>query len=435
MTTTRSGGSTCYDPAHRNEVYAGLLDFFATNLGNRPGPTRQRPRSNANGEVSGGVLQCFANAFLLPCWSPGSRRRSAEPRLPLDYFTRHDDFVDIRISPDGDYFASSLLVKDEGVIAIYRIQPFEIVGGLRSQEGTLIGELHWSSPTRLLYSVAQRQVGLATPVSTGEIFAVDRDGGTQAALYGYRAAGMQRSRADDPRLPQAESSYGSADIVDELDDDDRHVLICEQPWKRTGWSMRYSPDMAPTLSMLDTYSAKKTVIERLPLGDASPLLNDKHEARFAAGYDKEGHIGVIWKPDKEWISFALPGFRERTVVPAALHARPASRLFTGEKEDESLNALYRLDLESQRSEKIYQDDEADIDAVVTDLADKAVIGVRVYTYKPEYHWLEPNDPTAKLYETMQRAFPGQAVTITSVTPISAVRSRSCTRTSARATTI
>ena len=42
------------------------------------------------------------------------------------------------------------------------------------------------------------------PVSTGEIFGVDRDGGQQAYLYGYRAYSSAKFRTKDTRLPQAE---------------------------------------------------------------------------------------------------------------------------------------------------------------------------------------------------------------------------------------
>ena len=112
------------------------------------------------------------------------------------------------------------------------------------------------------------------PVSTGEIFGVDRDGGQQAYLYGYRAYSSAKFRTKDTRLPQAESDYGHGDLVDELDDNDRDVLVCIRPWKQTGQVLRYDPDAAPVLASLDTYSAKRHEIERLPLGDAVPLLDE-----------------------------------------------------------------------------------------------------------------------------------------------------------------
>src|SRR5262249_2967613 len=138
------------------------------------------------------------------------------------------------------------------------------------------------------------------PVRTGEILGVDRDGGQAGYLYGYRARGASKFRTIDTRLPQAEADYGSAELVDELDDDDSNVLIVERPWKHSGQGMRYDPDVAPVLSSLDTYSAKRREIERVPLGNAWPLLDDKHVARFAVGYDKEGHFAAIWKPAKDW---------------------------------------------------------------------------------------------------------------------------------------
>jgi dipeptidyl aminopeptidase/acylaminoacyl peptidase len=88
---------------------------------------------------------------------------------------------------------------------------------------------------------------------------------------------------------------------------------------------------------------------------------------------------------------------------------------TGVREGESLAALYRVDLQSREVTKLYQHTEVDVSALVTSLSDGAVVGVRVDAGKPEHHWLIDDAPTALVFKMLERAFPGQAVTISSKT--------------------
>jgi dipeptidyl aminopeptidase/acylaminoacyl peptidase len=339
---------------------------------------------------------------------------AAEP-LPLEYFTRHDDFGELKISPDGGFVAASVLKDGEGAIVVYAIQPLKAVSGVRTGKGTEIRELYWASPERLVYTLAQRQPRRLTPVSTGEILAFDRDGGAQTVLYGYRAR-QANPRPVDTRLRYPESTLASAELVSTLEDDQRRVLVCEYPWMRLGansWTLDL--DALPALSLLNVYNGDTTAIERLPLAGAWPVLDAQGQARFATGYDAQGRYAVAWKPEREWVSFELAGFAPTSIVHARFAADGCSVLFVGTHDADSTSALYRLDLQSRAVEKLYAHPDSDIQYLVTDLADKRVIGVRTYADKPAYHWLEPDDATAKLYQLLERGFPGQAVTITSAT--------------------
>jgi dipeptidyl aminopeptidase/acylaminoacyl peptidase len=337
---------------------------------------------------------------------------SAAP-LSIDYFTREGDFGTAKISPDGAYLAVSADVGAESHIAFYTLKPFKAVSGLSAGEGLEIRYFAWASPTRIIYTLAQRMPGLEEPGMTGEIFAINRDGTGHKIVYGYRVENQRR--ATDTHLPQAKASYGWADLLSDLKDDDRDILACEHPAERivTGW--RYDPDARPLLVRIDIQNANKKVIEALPLADACPLLDKDDVARFAVGFDRDGKLDVMWKPEQEWESFELPGFRRDTVFPQYFMPDNHSVLLTATPTEGPVSALYRLDLATHAVEKLYAHESADVGSVVTDLADEVPVGVEVEADKPEIHWLEPDSPTAKLYQMLERAFPGQAVTFTSAT--------------------
>ena len=336
----------------------------------------------------------------------------AEP-LPLDYFTRHDDFGEIELSPDGTSFAASRLENGKGHLTIYTIEPLKAVYGFRSGEHTEIRDFYWASPTRLLYTIAQRQRDFEQPVPTGEIFAVDRDGRKPATLYGYRAR-VANPRPVDTRLKYTEETFASAEILDVRTDKDDEVVIVEYPWTVKGNRAYNDPGTTARLSRLNVYSGKTMLIDTLPLGRASPLLDADDHLRFAIGYNEKGDVAVAWKQEDEWQSFELPGFRADSIVPQQFTPDNRAVLFTGTRSGESLSALYKLDLTAHAVELLYAHPEADVSDVVLDLAQETVVGVRVYADKPEYHWLQADHPAVKLYQMLERAFPGLSVVVGSV---------------------
>ena len=63
----------------------------------------------------------------------------------------------------------------------------------------------WVSPTRLIYTIAQRQRTNVRPTPTGEIFGINRDGSGSRQLYGYRAG----QSSLDTHIKKREASYAT----------------------------------------------------------------------------------------------------------------------------------------------------------------------------------------------------------------------------------
>lgn len=256
-------------------------------------------------------------------------------------------------------------------------------------------------------------MGNAFPTFTGEMAAIDRDGRRHEFIYGYRAGEKQTGT----RLGVCESTYADASLISTLEDDPDEILIAEYPWKVLGNTIYSDPDAKPVISRLNVYNGRKRRIDTAPLAAARLLADQNDDVRFAVGYDANSRLAVSWKrtPDAPWEIFELPGFRDESVEPHHFTGDNRSVLFTGVREGESLHALYRLDLQTQTVEKVFGHESVDVEGIITDLHDDAVIGVRVHTDKPEHHWIAPDDPMARAYRMLERAFPGQTVSIASIT--------------------
>jgi len=287
------------------------------------------------------------------------------------------------------------------------------IGGVRATGRDELWRFDWVSPTRAIFSLAERHFGRARPSATGEIFAIDRDGSRRELIYGYRAGDSRTGT----RLYTREDSKATGELLSRLKDDDEHILITEYPWRQQGRFLVQDFDAHPRVARLNVYDGDKQPLHGVPLASADVLVDREDRVRFGIGLIESGELGVVWKPEPgaDWERFEVPGFRDYSVVPRAFSSDNRSVFLTGVAEGESLEALYRLDLAGGTPERLFQHDEADIEAVVTDLAESEVVGVRVHADKPEYHWLDPNHPAAVLHRMLEKAFSGKAFEIASTT--------------------
>jgi len=358
-------------------------------------------------------LWVVAGALLLSCFGVAQAQQPGGASVPLEQFTRHDEYGEIKIAPDGAFLAATAGKYGRARLVFLDLKDRKLVSGVQAPPNFEIVDFEWVSATRVIYFIAERQLRQVRPTPTGEIFAVDRDGRQSTQIYGYRAADPSR----DTRLNKRKASYATPELISTLKNDDRHVLIAEYPWIERGNEYYSNSDAKPLIVRLDVYTGRKTQIGSVPLRSANVLVDLQDQVRFAVGYNADSKLAALWKPqpDAEWQSFELPGFREETIIPRRLTVDNKGVLVTGVREGESLAALYRMDLQSRAVEKLYQHAEADVSELVTDLNDGSVVGVRVNADKPEHHWLAEDAPTTQMYKMLERAFPGQVVKISSKT--------------------
>jgi len=357
-----------------------------------------------------GALAITVGWLNAPAQTPATPA-AAGAALPLEYFTRYDEFSGMKISPDGEFVALHTGKYGRSALLFVDLKNKKVVSGIRAPENGEIDEYYWISPTRLIYMLAERQPGVIQPARTGEIFAINRDGGSTRQLYGYRA----EESTLDTRLATRKKSLASAELLSTLKKDADHILIAEHPWRSYGLYWTYDPDAKPLISRLDVYSGKKQQLDMAPLSDAELLLDNDDNVRFALGRNDRQRIAVSWKPQAkgEWTSFELEGFRDESVVPQRFSSDDRSVYLTGVREGERLAALYRLDLQTRQLEKVHEFEGGGVAGVITDFADREIIGVRGPGDLPAEHWLLKDNPDALTHQALERAFPQQRVTLTS----------------------
>jgi dipeptidyl aminopeptidase/acylaminoacyl peptidase len=358
-------------------------------------------------------IASFLAGCLLICGISFAAQPTSNPALPIEHFTRYDEFGGIKLSPNGEYAAYLTGRYGRSIIAFISVKEKKMTAGINCPDGFEIYDFDWASNTRVMFSIAERQLGMAQPSPTGELLAVDVDGKRQKFIYGYRAGEKQTGTL----MKAREASYATPVLISPLLSDPDNVLIAEHPWRLMGSYWVYDRDAKPRITLLNTYTGKKRDQGRAPLANASVLADHNDQVRFAIGQNEEQKLVVSWKPDPkgEWLAFELAGFRDESVVPRQFAEDNQSIYFTGVREGESLEALYLLNLDSKQVTKLHGFESTDVSSLISDLSGKKIVGVRSNAAKPAVHWLNLEDRAARINAALHKAFPNQAVHIVTAT--------------------
>ena len=194
----------------------------------------------------------------------------------LTKYAKPSQFLDIKISPEGNYLAATSRT-DEGKVrlTVLDINDKKVLSMTEGQGNESVASFNWANDDRLVMSMAREVGSLDAPIPTGEIFAMDADGGNQKILTG--------PRSDD-------GDYRFAQIIDFLPDEPNQVMI-------------YSVRMMSNEPYIDLYrmkldSGRKRAEGRIPLRrykstNVSVLLDDEGVSRIAVGTDPDNRNQLV----------------------------------------------------------------------------------------------------------------------------------------------
>lgn len=356
------------------------------------------------------MIRFAALAWVLLCGVALGEDQPVSSALPIDHFTRHDEFGTVKISPDGEFLALTTGAYGRGMLAFVNLAQKKVIPGIRVEGTHEIHDFHWVSSTRVIYMRAQHWPGRAYPSATAEIFAIDRDGGGGGWIHGWRP-GVYDETLRPPGY------YAAPTLLSALEKDDQNILVSELPYTSGGGWRWGNPDAKPRIVRLNVYDGRTQFLAMAPLRNADILVDSKDEVRVAVGLDDQFEHAVSLRPsvNSPWVDLRLPGFRRDSLKPLRVGADDRSMLFSAVREGETFAALYRLDLKTHAIEKLHAFEGSEVSGLVADFDNREIVGVRGYADRPLHHWLRPDDPVAKLHLALQRAFADQSVAITSVT--------------------
>ncbi|MEO5560967.1 MAG: S9 family peptidase, partial [Dokdonella sp.] len=148
--------------------------------------------------------------WILTAAVAGAAMSPAHAEVPLADFARHEQFRNVKISPNGDYLAANVVVDGKAVLSLIRLADMKGVN-VRPRDTRELASFWWVAPDRVMYTIGERDGALEVPAQTGELYAVNADGTGDGVLFGFRVGNQGATH-----IQHATSRRAYATLIDPL---------------------------------------------------------------------------------------------------------------------------------------------------------------------------------------------------------------------------
>lgn len=339
-----------------------------------------------------GVLFAFA------VWMPALAQESVE----LTPYLKRDRFERIKISPTGEYFALTMPLEDRTVLGIVRregtVATAKVTGGVNS----VVDDFWWASDERMVVSMAQRLGSRDQPVAIGQLHAIDADGKNARLLaspYGTNPDmnGVQLKMDLDP----------ATFVLDTLREDPRNILVSTVP---------FVGDPNIRIDKLDIQTGRRATVATSPVRRANFVTDQQGRIRFARGLEVSNDSKLYYRDDDAapWRLINDSASSRHREFPLGFSADGAVAYLQVEQAT-GPDALVAWDPATGKTTPLLRDDSVDPYRILRDLDGITPIGASYMSDRVRNRFFDEKAPTARLYRSLEKAFDGSAVYITSAT--------------------
>ncbi len=317
------------------------------------------------------------------------------PQIPVEDFLKRDAFESLILSPTGEYLAATVPMQDRTGLVILRRSDMKQMGHVTLQAKTIIGNVYWVNPNRILFSVGRKEGQLNMPQWTGEIFGVNVDGSGQGALVGMSApikdAGSKITR---------KTNEVNAYIVDTLRDDDKNVLIAV-----------YQVGTAFTeLHKMNVDDGRRVTLAKSPVRNGSFTVDQSGVARFASGSDDDNYLRTYYRASEkaDWELINDESVTGKTLDAIAFSA-DNKLAYISSQEKTGPDAIYTFDSATKKLSLLARDNNVNPTSLERSPIDESPYAVLFDDGFPRYEYLDKNNEYAIALQKVSAAFKGKAV--------------------------
>lgn len=243
---------------------------------------------------------CLSLLLCLTLWPAAvtlAADAAASPSTPpgVDDFARAPKLAHPALSPDGQYLALSLHNDDPSAkgsayqMVVLHMPDLKFISRLDMVKNYQPAQIVWVDKKRLLVTLAYTTGYLDVPQLTGDVIAVDFDGGHKQTLYSLRNRGSLAAGAHSMDMPR-----GFAQVAGLPFPRNGHVYLNLQVFPDRSVSRSYDSysDGRSQVYDVDSVSGSSRLIGEIDKGGMSFVLHDG-VARFAYGAVDAKHTAVF----------------------------------------------------------------------------------------------------------------------------------------------
>lgn len=336
----------------------------------------------------------------------GTLFMAVSPAVPAQVdvspFVERDSFNDIKISPTGEYFAMTVWLEDQTGLVVMRRSDGELTATFRFRGGTHVDDFWWVNDDRVLMSISESFGSRDDPLPTGELFAMNADGGRRELLVGWRVASNSASNIRGAKRAENVAAF----LIDPMLEDERHVLIAVQP---------LAADPHTRVERMDVYSGRRVQVTRAPVQRARFLTDSRGEVRFAVGAGSNNVSQLYYREGagSEWTLANDELATGRIETPLGFSEDDALAYLQVEH-PQGPDSVVAMDVATGERRELMRDEVVDPWPIYRD-GGGPLIGVRYLGGEVRTSFLDEKSEDARLYRSLEAAFPGHAIDIASAT--------------------
>lgn len=321
----------------------------------------------------------------------------------IDAYIKKDRFGTLKISPTGEYYAATVPVDNKTALVLMRRGDNKLTGTFQLGKNTHVADFWWVNPTRVLISMSEKIGDLDEPRLTGDIYAINADGTQPDLLVGQsnRGAGL------DTRIQPKKVEMVAAFLVDDLPKDDDSVIVSVMP---------FTADPYTRADRMDVYSGRRVTVARAPVRNARFTTDHDGLVRFARGIGSNNNSMLYYRSREggEWTLVNDEDVSNRVEYPIGFSDDNATAYIAVEQE-KGPDKIMAMDIASGKRTVVLEDDNTDPAVFLYTLRTRAPVGAMFMDGKPRTAFFDETSAEARLYHSLEAAFEGQSVFITSAT--------------------
>ncbi|KRA54984.1 peptidase S9 [Pseudoxanthomonas sp. Root65] len=324
--------------------------------------------------------------------------------MDVDAFVRKDQFVDIKLSPNGEYFAATVPLEDSTALAITSRQGNKLLATFGMGKNTHVDGFWWVSPDRVVIAMAEKYGSLDEPIPTGELYAIGAEGGKPTILVGYRIGTQQVGS----NIQQKKAERVSAYLIDSLSADTKNVLVAIWPWGEEPYTR---------VERMDVFTGRRVPVARAPVRRAHFTTDNAGAVRFARGRGIDNISKLYHRSGEgaEWVLVNDEATTHRVEVPLGF-AEDNRTAYLQVEQAQGTDILVAYDTTNGERREVFRNVNVDPDGVIyANGVRDFPVGLFLSDGRSSTTFFDAGAPEARLYRSLEGAFPGQAVVITSST--------------------
>lgn len=344
------------------------------------------------------MRKCLLAALVAAVLLPGKAMA-----VDVDAFVRQEAFGDLKISPSGQYYATTVPGEDFTALAILRSSDNSVVSSMRPPSNNHATDFHWVNDSRLLIGVAEKFGSLDQPSPTGELLSMNAESGRTELLVGYRVTSNGPGTRIQPKKVEAIAAF----LSDDLPDDERNVVIAVWP---------FSEDPYTRAERLDVQSGKRATVARSPVRRADFTTDAQGQVRFAhgAGTDNVNKLYYRAANGTDWVLVNDESVSAR-IETAIGFSEDGQLAYLKSEQSSGPDAIVSWNPQTRERKTVLRDEVVDPYRIIVRPGTRIPVGALYLGDTPRTRFFDETSADARLYRSLEAAFPGQAVFITSST--------------------